>query len=176
VPWNEADDLYLRHSINVIRQWATKATDLAEAEHHMTIIIEQAEVVIKSVRRGTTAWHDNAPMDYIEAVDPELLFSTSTKKEEVSERPANFEFAYFVSYSHKRGFGSSEFWRKTPIESYDDVQGLAKDIESDGRVKDVIILNWIRYPGSQSRPSTEGSPESTESPAEASRDERIPRG
>jgi predicted P-loop ATPase/GTPase len=82
VPWNEADDLYLRHSIDLIRQWATKATDLLEADHHMMIIVEQAEVVIKSVQRGATPWHDKAPMDYIMAVAPELLASTPTEKRE----------------------------------------------------------------------------------------------
>jgi hypothetical protein len=165
VPWNESDDLYLRHSINLIQQWAERSSDVAEAEHHMAIIIEQAEVVMKSVRRGATSWHDHAPMDYIVAVAPELLASTPT---EVSERPAEFEFAYFVAYAHEGGFGCTEFWRKTPIESFDDVKGIAKEIEvTDNVVGKVCILNWIRYLGNQSPPptSTDGSPESTESAA-----------
>jgi hypothetical protein len=93
VPWNESDDLYLRHSINLIREWAECSTELAEAESYMTIIIEQAEVVMKFVRRGATPWHDNAPVDYIVAVAPELLASTPTEVSEILTGPQWLERA-----------------------------------------------------------------------------------
>jgi hypothetical protein len=83
---------------------------------------------------------------------------------QVGERPAEFEFAYFVVYAHDRGFGCTEFWRKTPIESFDDVKSIAEEIESNDGVGKVCILNWIRYPGIQSPPSThtsDGSPRPT---------------
>jgi hypothetical protein len=94
--WNEADDLYLRHSINLIQKWANAASvvtaDLDEADLRMTIIAEQAEVVIKSIQKGASPWHDmGAPLDYIAAVDPELLAacSLSTNTSDGSPKPTS---------------------------------------------------------------------------------------
>jgi hypothetical protein len=94
-------------------------------------------------------------------------------KKQVNKRPADREFAYFVSFAHKGGFGSTEFWRKTPIESYEDVRSIVRDIEANGDdLGDVIILNWVRYPGLCSWPSTstsDGSPDQRPSAAETER-------
>ena len=48
---------------------------------------------------------------------------------------------YFVSYSHKEGFGMIEIFRNKPIKTFDDVLSLREVIKEKNGL-DVIILNW----------------------------------
>lgn len=50
---------------------------------------------------------------------------------------------YFVSYSHKRGFGHAEVPFEGLIKNIEDIRTIAKEIEKEIKVKDVIILNFI---------------------------------
>ena len=50
---------------------------------------------------------------------------------------------YFVSYSHRRGFGHAEVPFEGLIKGIEDIRTIAKEIEKEIKVKDVIILNFI---------------------------------
>lgn len=50
---------------------------------------------------------------------------------------------YFVSYSHRRGFGHAEVPFEGLIKGIEDIRTIAKEIEKSANVKNVIILNFI---------------------------------
>lgn len=50
---------------------------------------------------------------------------------------------YFVSYSHRRGFGHAEVPYEGLIKNIEDIRNIAEEIEKQIKVKDVIILNFI---------------------------------
>lgn len=50
---------------------------------------------------------------------------------------------YFVSYSHRRGFGHAEVPFEGLIKGIKDIRNIAEEIEKQIKVKDVIILNFI---------------------------------
>lgn len=52
---------------------------------------------------------------------------------------------YFISYSHSRGFGASEFYRDRPISDYEDLRVIAKIIEREENVHSVVIINFRRF-------------------------------
>lgn len=52
---------------------------------------------------------------------------------------------YFISYSHSRGFGASEFYRDRPISDYEDLKAMAKIIEHENNVHSVVIINFRRF-------------------------------
>lgn len=52
---------------------------------------------------------------------------------------------YFISYSHSRGFGASEFYRDHLISDYEDLKAIAKIIEHEDNVHSVVIINFRRF-------------------------------
>lgn len=51
------------------------------------------------------------------------------------------KYVYFVSYSHKNGFGMIEIFSDRPVKTYDDVLSLRKTIKEKNGL-DVVIINW----------------------------------
>lgn len=52
---------------------------------------------------------------------------------------------YFISYSHSRGFGASEFYKDCPISGYEDLRVIAEIIERENNVHNVVIVNFRRF-------------------------------
>lgn len=55
------------------------------------------------------------------------------------------KYKYFISYSHSRGFGASEFYRDCPISDYGDLKAIAKIIEQENDVRSVVVINFRRF-------------------------------
>lgn len=50
---------------------------------------------------------------------------------------------YFVSFSHKRGFGHAVVSYEGLIKDIEDIRTIVEEIEKGEKVKEVIILNFI---------------------------------
>jgi len=53
------------------------------------------------------------------------------------------EYVYFVSYSHSKGFGNVEVSMTGEIVDVDAVYDMAKEIEENLSLHDVVILNFF---------------------------------
>lgn len=60
-------------------------------------------------------------------------------------------FKYYVAYVHEKGFGFCEITRDNEIDNIEDLMDVKNVIVENGKMKNIIILNYILLPNKKDK-------------------------